>query len=87
MPETSTPPSSLSSASDSTTVRWPSGQRQIGSGVPQNLLRDRAQSTLLFSQSPNLPDLIVPGNQLVSSFCSMSWSLIAVVRMYHEGCA
>ena len=41
--------------------------RQIGRGVPQYRSRDRDQSTLLASQSPKRPYLIVGGCQFVSS--------------------
>lgn len=34
-PDWSVPVSSVSSAREPTQVRWPSSQRQIGSGVPQ----------------------------------------------------
>ena len=65
MPVTSAPASSDSSASEPTQVRWPAGHRQIGSGVPQYLVLDSAQSTLLRSQSPYRPCLIVGGCQFV----------------------
>lgn len=42
---------------------------------------------LLFSQSPYRPCLTASGNQLVFSFSWRSRSLIAVVRMYQDGCA
>ncbi len=48
----SRPASADSSARDPTHVSWPSGHRQIGSGVPQYRSRDSAQSTLFASQSP-----------------------------------
>ncbi len=44
----------------------------MGSGVPQYLLRDMAQSTLFRSHSPYLPCLIVGGCQLVRSFSASS---------------
>ena len=63
------------------------GHSHTGSGVPQYLVRDSAQSTLLRSHSPYRPCLIVGGCQLVFSFSASSWSLIAVVRMYQDGSA
>jgi hypothetical protein len=68
-------------------VRWPSGQRQIGSGVPQYRCRESAQSTLLFSQSPYRPCLTVSGCQEVRSFSRSIASRTAVVRTYQDGWA
>jgi hypothetical protein len=48
----SAPASCPSSLSESTQISCLFSQRQIGRGVPQNLLRERAQSMLLLSQSP-----------------------------------
>src|SRR5580704_8837402 len=67
-PPRSRPASSASDASESTQVTWESGHTHSGSGVPQYLVRDRAQSTLLRSHSPYRPDLTVSGNQFVLSF-------------------
>src|ERR1035441_8257014 len=53
---------------------WIHVQSQTGSGVPQYLLRDSAQSTLLRSHSPYRPCLIVGGCQLVCSFSASRWS-------------
>ena len=83
----SRPASSLSSASDPTQVRCCSPHSHKGSGVPQYLVRDSAQSTLLRSHSPYRPSLIVGGCQFVRSFSASSWSLIWVVRMYQDGSA
>jgi hypothetical protein len=58
---------------------------QGGSGVPQYLSRDSAQSTLLRNQSPYRPHLIVSGYQVVCSFSRNRCALMAVVRMYHAG--
>jgi hypothetical protein len=87
MPVTSRPASEDSSASEPTQVRCPDAQVQTGSGVPQYRLRDRAQSTLLRSQSPYRPCLMVGGCQLVCSFWASSSSRMAVVRMNHDGSA
>ena len=76
-----------SSDSEPTQVTCSSGHTHSGSGVPQYRVRDSAQSTLLRSHSPYRPSLTVAGYQFVRSFCSSSLSLIAVVRMYHEGTA
>jgi hypothetical protein len=59
----------------------------MGSGVPQYRDRDSAQSTLLVSQSPYRPCLIVSGCQLVRSFSRSNSSRISVVRTYQDGCA
>src|SRR6266702_646218 len=75
------------SASDPAQVTCSSGHSHSGSGVPQYLVRDTAQSTLFLRHSPYLPCLMVGGCQLVCSFCASSWSLTAVVRMYQEGWA
>src|SRR5262249_23678441 len=83
----SSPASLDSSASEPTQVTWPFAHSHSGSGVPQYLVRDSAQSTLLRSHSPYRPSLTVAGYQFVRSFCSISWSLIAVVLMNHEGSA
>src|SRR6266446_1126088 len=80
----SAPESSDSSASEPTQVRCESGHTHRGSGVPQYLVRDSAQSTLFRSHSPYRPYLTVAGYQLVRSFSASSLSLIAVVLMYHE---
>jgi hypothetical protein len=83
------PLSSESSASEPTATRraGSASLRQIGSGVPQYRSRDSAQSTLLFSQSPYRPVLMLSGYQLVFSFSASSRSLIWLVRMYQDGCA
>ena len=86
-PDRSRPASPVSSASDPTQVACSSGHIQTGSGVPQYLVRDSAQSTLLRSHSPYRPSLMVGGYQLVISFSASSCSLIAVVRMYQDGSA
>src|SRR5690348_2316187 len=83
----SRPASSLSSASEPAQVRWASPHSHNGRGVPQYLVRDSAQSTLLRSHSPYRPCLIVGGCQLVRSFSASSWSLIWVVRMNQDGSA
>src|ERR1700683_314093 len=83
----SRPASSDSSASDPTQVTCCCAPPHSGSGVPQYLVRDRPQSTLLRSHSPYRPCLIVGGCQLVFSFSASSSSLIAVVRIYQEGSA
>ena len=51
-PVRSRPASSDSSASEPTQVRWDSAHTHSGSGVPQYLVRDSAQSTLFRSHSP-----------------------------------
>ena len=66
-------------------MRWSWPHSHSGSGVPQYLVRDSAQSTLFRSHSPYRPCLILGGCQFVRSFSASSWSLIAVVRMYQEG--
>ena len=86
-PVRSRPASVDSSESEPTQVTCSSGHTHSGSGVPQYRVRDSAQSTLLRSHSPYRPSLTVAGYQFVRSFCSSSLSLIAVVRMYHEGTA
>ena len=83
----SRPASSDSSASEPTQVRCDSGHTHSGSGVPQYLVRDSAQSTLFRSHSPYRPCLTVAGYQFVRSFSASSLSLIAVVLMNHEGTA
>src|SRR5262249_23542100 len=83
----SVPASSPSSAREPTQVTCPFPHSHSGSGVPQNLVRDSAQSTLFRSHSPSRPYLMPGGCQFVSSFCSSSWSLIAVVRMNQDGSA
>src|SRR6266568_5330743 len=83
----SAPESPDSSASDPTQVRCDSEQTHSGSGVPQYLVRDSAQSTLFRSHSPYRPPLTVAGYQFVRSFSASSLSLIAVVLMNHEGTA
>ena len=83
----SRPASSDSSASEPTQVTWSCPHTHSGSGVPQYLVRDRAQSTLLRSHSPYRPCLIVGGCQLVLSFSASILSLIAVVRMNQDGSA
>ena len=86
-PVRSRPASSDSSASEPTQVTCSSSHSHSGSGVPQYLVRDSAQSTLLRSHSPYRPFLTVAGYQFVRSFCSSSLSLIAVVLMNHDGTA
>src|ERR1700691_1857239 len=86
-PDRSRPASPDSSASEPTQVRCSSGHSHSGSGVPQNLVRDSAQSTLFRSHSPYRPSLIVGGCQLVFSFSASSLSLIEVVLMYQDGSA
>src|SRR5215831_589292 len=83
MPVTSLPARLDSSASEPTQVTWPAAQVQMGNGVPQYRVRDSAQSTLLRSQSPNLPSLIVGGCQ----FWASSSALISVVLMNQDGTA
>src|SRR3954454_16380430 len=85
----SRPVSSESSASDPTATSFEGSAslRQMGSGVPQYRSRDSAQSTLLRSQSPYRPHWMVSGCQCVFSFSASNWSLIALVRMYQDGCA
>src|SRR5947209_12206682 len=51
-PVRSRPASDESSASEPTQVTCPSAHSHSGSGVPQYLVRDSAQSTLLRSHSP-----------------------------------
>src|ERR1700749_1716175 len=75
-PDRSRPASPPSSASDPTHVSCPDWHSHTGSGVPQYLVRDSAQSTLLRSHSPYRPFLIVGGCPLVFSFSLSSWSLI-----------
>src|SRR5271170_1381182 len=79
--------SSGSSASEPTQVTCCSRHTHSASGVPQYLVRDSAQSTLLRSHSPYRPCLIVGGCQLVFSFSARSSSLMAVVRMNQDGSA
>src|SRR6185312_6124090 len=67
--------SPVSSASEPTQVRCDSGHSHRGSGVPQYLVRDSAQSTLFRSHSPYRPYLTVSGYQLVRSFSASSLSL------------
>src|SRR5229473_7501796 len=86
-PVRSRPASSDSSASEPTGVTCDAEHTHSGSGVPQYLVRDRAQSTLFRSHSPYRPVLTVAGYQLVRSFSASSLSLIAVVRMNHDGTA
>src|ERR1039458_6080070 len=86
-PARSRPASSDSSASEPTQVTCSPAHSQTGSGVPQYLLRDSAQSTLLRSHSPYRPCLIVGGCQFVCSFAASRSSLIAVVRMNQDGSA
>ena len=86
-PVRSRPASADSSASEPTQVRCDCEHSHSGSGVPQYLVRDSAQSTLFRSHSPYRPYLTVAGYQLVRSFSASSLSLIAVVLMYHEGTA
>src|ERR1700746_1028435 len=86
-PVRSRPASSDSAASDPTQVACCCGHTHSGSGVPQYLVRDSAQSTLLRSHSPYRPSLIVGGCQLVFSFSASSESLTAVVRTYQDGSA
>src|SRR5690348_16048752 len=81
------PASSPSSASDPTHVSCDDGHSHTGSGVPQYLVRDSAQSTLLRSHSPYRPFLIVGGCQLVFSFSASNWSFTCVVLMYQDGSA
>src|ERR1039457_4719454 len=81
------PASSLTSASGPAQVRCCSPHSQIGRGVPQYLVRDSAQSTLLRSHSPYRPSLMVGGCQLVRSFSASIRSLTWVVRMYQDGSA
>ncbi len=57
----------------------------MGSGVPQKRVRDSDQSTLLRSQSPYRPHLMVSGYQAVRSFSRNSSALTSVVLMYHAG--
>src|SRR5436305_3533006 len=83
----SRPASVDSSASEPTQVRCDSAHTHSGSGVPQYLVRDSAQSTLFRSHSPYRPVLIVAGYQFVRSFSASSLSLTAVVLMYHDGTA
>src|ERR1700733_874955 len=83
----SRPARSDSSASEPTHVTCCCGHTHSGSGVPQYLVRDRAQSTLLRSHSPYRPSLIVGGCQLVFSFSASSSSLIAVVLTNQDGSA
>src|SRR6266700_1118847 len=83
-PVRSRPASPDSSASEPTGVTCDSAHTHSGSGVPQYLVRDSAQSTLFRSHSPYRPYLTVAGYQLVRSFSASSVSLIAVVLMYHE---
>src|SRR6266436_3218485 len=86
-PDRSSPAWEDSSASEPTQVTCPSGHSHSGSGVPQYLVRDSAQSTLLRSHSPYRPYLIVAGYQFVRSFAASSLSLTAVVLMYQDGSA
>src|SRR5215470_17501170 len=83
----SRPASSASSASAPTGVTCDDGHTHSGSGVPQYLVRDSAQSTLFRSHSPYRPYLTVAGYQFVRSFSASSLSLAAVVLMNHEGTA
>src|SRR5450756_1866832 len=86
-PDSSRPARPLSSESDPTQVTCSDGHFHSGSGVPQYLVRDSDQSTLLRSHSPYRPVLIVGGCQLVFSFSASSSSLMRVVLMYQEGSA
>src|SRR5215469_6385688 len=87
IPVRSVPASSESSASEPTQVTWSDGHTQMGSGVPQYLVLESAQSTLLRSQSPYRPCLMVGGCQFVASFAASNSSRIAVVRTYQDGSA
>src|SRR5262249_51340478 len=84
-PVRSSPASVDSSASEPTQVTCSSGHTHSGSGVPQYLVRDSAQSTLLRSHSPYRPSLTVAGYQVVRSFCSIGWSWTGVVGMTQDG--
>src|ERR1700730_14932310 len=86
-PVRSRPASSDSPAGDPTQVGCCCEHSHSGSGVPQYLVRDSAQSTLLRSHSPYRPCLIAGGCQLVFSFSASSESLTAVVRTYQDGSA
>ena len=57
---------------------------QMGSGVPQYLLRDRFQSMRLSSQLPIRPSRICAGCQCTLRLCVSSRSFTAVVRMNHD---
>jgi hypothetical protein len=83
--ETSTPASSESSARDPTQTMWPSSQRQMGSGVPQNRSRDSAQSTLLANHSPIRPSRMCSGCQPMVWFWAINSALCSEVRMYQLG--
>src|SRR5260221_4118546 len=76
--------SSSSLTLPTTTISSHSEHFQIGSGVPQYLLLDSAQSRLFFSHSPILPSLMCSGIQLTESLFLSSSFLTAVVRKYHE---
>src|SRR6202451_2895199 len=77
-PDRSRPARPPSSASDPTQVTCDDGHSHTGSGVPQYLVRDSAQSTLLRSHSPSRPCLIAGGCQLVFSFSASIVAFIAV---------
>src|SRR5699024_43581 len=74
--------SSLSSSIEPMHSSWlPSSVRQIGSGVPQYLERERFQSTRFSNQFPNLPVPVDSGFQLIVLFSATSLSFTAVVLM------
>src|SRR3990172_7337617 len=72
---------SFSSLTLPMTSSLPQEHFQTGSGVPQNLNLDNAQSFAPSSHFPNLPSLMCSGSQLISLFSSTILSLTLLTRI------